>query len=477
MRESGGSSRPRADWLATLAAIACVILALPVVAQDKVSTPSPTGPLNGKAQIVGVVVDSMNGGYLGAADVLIDGAGTLLRTDSLGKFEIDSLPPGNYQIGVFHPLLDTLGISLATKRFHLGPDSSTFVLLAIPSAATIIHGLCPAVGEMQNGSAVTGHVNDPETLRPVAKAEVSIAWEEISVSKETGIRQTSRLLRDTTDGSGAYKFCGLPSSLQATLQARRGPAVTAEIPVSLGDKPIELLVRTVLLSSAESTAKVGSATVSGIVMLEGQPAGGITRVALVGTDVVAMTNEKGEFTMRNLPSGSRILLARHLGFGAEIVPVDLSSHQEQHVTIRLPKYVSVMDPVLVTARRMKALDKVGFNERMRTGFGYYLGPDRLAKMRAQRVSDILKRVPGLRVTSVLGGEVVSSSRGFDQGCVQYYLDDMPYQEATPGDVDQFVNGSEVVAVEVYQSVETPGRYIRGNGCVTVLLWTRFKIRD
>jgi Carboxypeptidase regulatory-like domain len=459
-------------------AVALIVFAPPLGAQNKTAPTPPAGSKTGKAQIVGVVVDSLNGRYLSGADVVIEGARATLETDSLGKFKIDSLPPGTYQVGVYHALLDTLGIMLGTKPFHVGPDSSSFVLLAVPSAATIIHGLCPVRPGAQGKSAVIGRVDDPETLQPVAGAEVSIAWTDIEVSKEFGVRRTSRLVRDSTDRSGAFRICGLPSSLRATLQARRGFAITAEIPISLGDKPAELFARNLLLSPTDSGRKIGNAIVSGLVVLEGSPTNGGSRVELVGSDIVAMTNEKGEFTMRNLPSGSHVLLARHLGFGAETVPVDLSSRQQKRVTINLPKFVAVMDPVLVTARNSAALDRVGFSQRQKSGFGYYIGPERLQNMHPNFLTDILRRVPGLRVSYGPEGDVISSSRGFGSGCVQYWVDDMPWQSFVPGDLNHFVTGGEVVAVEVYQDANTPAQYMRAGGnCTTIVLWTRFKIRS
>jgi uncharacterized protein (DUF2141 family) len=459
-------------------AAALILFAPALAAQKTTASTKPAGSKTGKAQIVGVVVDSLNGRYLSDADVVIEGTKATLETDSLGKFKIDSLAPGTYQVGVFHPLLDTLGISLATKPFHIGPDSSSFVLLAVPSAATIIRAACAVKPGGRDMSAVIGHVNDPETLQPIAQAEVSVAWAEIEVSKEFGIRRTSRLVRDSTDRLGTFKICGLPSSLQATLQARRGSAVTAEIPISLGEKPNELLARTLLLSTADSATKVGNATVSGVVLLEGSSTNGGSRVELVGTDIVALTNEKGEFAMRNLPSGSKVLLARHLGFGAETAPVDLSSREQKRVTIKLPKFLAIMDPVLVTARRSAALDRIGFSQRKKSGFGYYIGPERLENMHPNSVTDILRMVPGLRVSYGPEGDVVSSSRGGGSGCVQYFLDDMPYTEMTAGDINHFVTGREVVAVEVYQDFNTPAQYMRaGTSCTTIVLWTRFKIRS
>jgi hypothetical protein len=473
-----------ATSISLVTAFAVYAAGAPLVAQRK-TTPAPvSAEKKGNATIAGVVVDSLNGRYLSGADVIIQGAKAQLVTDSLGKFRIDSLPPGTYQVGVFHPMLDTLGISLASRPFHVGPDSVSVVLLAVPSARTIIRAACPSGGFRPQGtSAVIGHVTEPESLQPVAGAEVSIAWTQLEVSKAVGVRRTPRVIRDSTDAQGAFRLCGLPNSMQATLQARKAGAVTAEIPISLGDQESELFARTMLLSRADSGAKTGNAIVSGRVVLEGAPSNAGSRVEVVGTDLIAMTNERGEFSIRNLPSGTHVLLARHLGFGAETVPVDLSSREAKRVTIKLPKFVAVIDPVVVTARRAASLDKVGFSQRQRSGMGHYLGPDQIQSIHPNVLTDVLRRVPGLRVTYGPDGEDVTSSRGTTSltgsgGCVQYVVDDMPWQSMTPGDVNNFVNGPEIVAVEVYAGPGAPPQYQRGmQDCTIVVIWTKFKIRD
>ena len=51
-------------------------------------------------------------------------------------------------------------------------------------------------------------------------------------------------------------------------------------------------------------------------------------------------------------------------------------------------------------------------------------------------------------------------------------------ELEPGDINRFVTGGEVVAVEVYQGPGTPPQFtLGGGGCTTIVLWTRFKIRS
>jgi hypothetical protein len=451
-----------------------LIATAPLPAQSK-----PAPAKTGMAQIVGAVVDSVNGGLLSGATILLQGAQRSVDTDSAGRFKFDSVPPGTYQLGVFHPVLDALDISIATKPFHAAADSASVVILAVPSPATIVNSRCGNTASRDGASAILGHVSDPETLAPVAGAEVSVAWSEIEVSKTVGIRNTPHLLTDTTDSDGAYKLCGLPSALQATLKARRGGAVTGEIPISLGNRPIEVQGRSLLLSKNDSTTKTGNATVSGIVILEGNPPDAISRVEVEGTGIAAVTNAKGEFTLVNLPAGTRNIVARHLGYAVQSAAVDLNPREQQHVTIKLPKYVAMMDPVLVTARRNVALDKVGFNMRKKSAFGYFLDADRIANMHPIYVSDILRRVPGLRVGYGPHGEaVVSSTRDLGSSCVDYWVDDVPFVELDPGEINNFVNGGEVVAAEVYQSGTAPAQYVRNGGsCTTIVLWTRFRIRS
>ena len=433
----------------------------------------------GMAQIVGAVIDSVNGGPLSGATVLLQGAQRSVETDSTGRFKFDSIPPGTYQLGVFHPVLDALDISIATKPFHAAADSANVVILAVPSPATIVASRCGNQASRGGSSAVFGHVSDPETLAPVAGAEVSIAWSEIEISKTVGIRNTPHLLTDTTDSDGSYKLCGLPSALEATLKARRGAAATGEIPVSLGDRPIEVQGRSLLLSKNDSTTKTGSATLSGVVILDGNPPDAVSRVEVEGTSVAAVTNAKGEFTLRNLPAGTRNIVARHLGYAVQSAAVDLNPREQQHVTIKLPKYVAVMDPVLVTARRNVALDKVGFNMRKKSAFGYFLDADRISRMHPFYVSDILRQVPGLRVGYGPRGEpVVTSTRDIRGSCIDYWVDDVPFVEIDPGEINNFVNGGEVVAAEVYQSGTAPAQYTRSGGsCTTIVLWTKFRIRN
>ncbi|MGH7604578.1 MAG: carboxypeptidase regulatory-like domain-containing protein, partial [Gemmatimonadaceae bacterium] len=351
-------------------ALALAISAAQLIAQQQPTAPTPAAPApTGKGAIVGVVFDSLNHRFLAGADVIVQGAHLTASTDSTGKLSVGGLAPATYQVGVFHPLLDTLDISLATQPFHVGPDSTSVVVFAIPSATTFVQRVCPSVKSNLGKSAVIGRVIDPETLKPIARAEVSIAWVEFTLSKEEGLHRTPHILIDSTEADGTYHICGIPNSMEAALKARKDSSVTAETPILVGSDDVELVARRLLLSLADSTVKTGNASVSGKVVLDGAATNAGTRVELVGTEASALTNEAGEFSMTNLPSGTRSLLARHLGYSVQEAAVDLSSREPQNVTLKLSKFVSTMDPVLVLARRNFALDLVGFNGRKKGGNG------------------------------------------------------------------------------------------------------------
>src|ERR1700752_67273 len=68
------------------------------------------------ATAVGIVVDSLRGRPLAGATVFISDAETQAATDSTGRFRIDSIPPGQHTMDVFHPGLDAIELSCTTSK-------------------------------------------------------------------------------------------------------------------------------------------------------------------------------------------------------------------------------------------------------------------------------------------------------------------------------------------------------------------------
>ncbi len=438
-------------------------------------------PQKRTSAIIGIAIDSLHQRPLSGAEVMVAGANRTVITDSLGRFRVDSLPAGQYQVGLFHPLLDSLGISLASPTFFVGVDSTSVIRLSVPSAATLVAQTCKSRMRKLGSSAIFGRLMDPDTFEPVTKAEVSIVWVQYDASIQAGIRQTPRLVRDSTDANGVFRLCGLPAELDARLQANYRGVMTADVPIQTSPSDGDFIIRPLYISRADTLGKrLGRASVSGRVsFVGGGPAIG-SHVEIVGSSAAGVTNGKGEFSLTGAPSGTQMLLVRHLGWTPREVPVDLSTAKPQRVAVQLQKYIPVMDPIVVKARAENALQSVGFTQRQRSGMGKYITADEIARRQPTYISDVLRTVPGLTVQmNGMQPEIVSTRGGglTNQGCVNYFIDGLRFQSGG-GDANDFVNPREVVGIEVYQPSLVPPEFMDTGGaaCTTIVIWTKTRVR-
>ncbi|MBA3645220.1 MAG: carboxypeptidase regulatory-like domain-containing protein [Gemmatimonadaceae bacterium] len=434
-------------------------------------------PQKKNSAIIGVATDSLHMRPLSGAEVLISGVNRTILTDSLGRFRVDSLPAGNYEVGLFHPLLDSLAISLSSPKFSLGPDSASLISLAVPSAATLIAQTCKSRMRTLGSSAIFGRLLDPDSGEPVPHAEVSIAWVHFDVSSVVGVKQTPRLVRDSTDSHGVFRLCGLPAELDARLQANYRGVMTADVPISTSAADGDFIIRPLYISRSDTAGThVGRASVTGkVTYAGGQPATG-SHVEILGTKAAAVVDERGEFILSGAPSGTQMLLVRHLGWEPREFPVDLSSSQPRRVAVQLKKFVPVMDKVVVTARAERALENAGFSSRQKSGMGHYITAADIERRNARQLSDVFRTIPGVTVEQRGFESVITSTRAGSlngQDCVSYFVDGLLFQ-AIGGNASDFVNPSEVAGIEVYQSSQVPPQFTSANGssCLTIVIWTK-----
>jgi hypothetical protein len=218
---------------ARLLTLACTVAAVGTARSQSTSTPaSPPGTVPSAATgaahfpfgaITGIVVDSLHGRALAGAQISVEGLNSFALTDSAGRFRIDSVPPGKYRIGVFHPLLDSLGLSIASPQLKVSADSTLVAVFATPSTLTFIRLVCgPIQIDTMAGigpSVVVGRVLDAETEAPVGSVKVTLDWTEIQAGAKIGVRRVQRM-RDTTTGpSGEFRFCHLPPGLNGVARA------------------------------------------------------------------------------------------------------------------------------------------------------------------------------------------------------------------------------------------------------------------
>lgn len=450
--------------------------------------------------VVGVVVDSVHGGPLMGAVVTVSGTARQATTDSAGQFRIDSVPPGAFSLGIAHPMLDSLGIAISTQPVAFPLGRYAVVRLATPSSTALIGLFCPPEKRITGPGVLMGRVRDADSDAPATGARVALTWMQIEVGSAIGLRRMSRVRTAIVDSTGSYRICGLPDNLGGTLRASRAGQSTAGVAIRMQGQPIVLASLyvpspdTTTVASADAAARAdttkraaavtpraaglrhGSAVALGRVLDPGaHPIEG-AEVSVAGAAATAVTNDSGVFTLRGLPTGTQELDVRKLTFNPTASSIDLTSRAPRTVTVVMRPAPPTLAKVTTTTPLEKGLMDVGFTNRKKAGMGHYLTEDEVAEKQPMVMSDIFTTIPGITVSEATGQPVITSTRG-GSGCVNYYVDGVPYTEQTPGDFDEYMRPDEVAAVEVYNSVDAPAQF-EGAGtssCAVIVVWTKTKV--
>jgi len=425
------------------------------------------------AKIIGVVADSISGAPLQHAEIIASGVATPAITDSLGRFTIENLPPGTYQVGAFHPLLESLDIALATKPFVLGPDSSAVISLAVPSVKTLVQRYCPTEQSSSTPSVIAGRIQDPDTDEPIPGVTVSLAWTEIFVSKTTGVVRTPHELHTESNASGFFKICGLPGDLEGTLIASRGDVTTPEIPVSMNGALLDF--RSLALPRGE--VRHDGIVTGHVLSPAGKPVAN-ARVEIPMSGLATTTREDGAFRLVGVHTGTQMLIARSISYSTAAEPINVTSREPLDLSLTLGAKVVSLDTVLITARRNVYLDKNGFTQRKKRGAGTFFTREDIDHRKPFGITDMMKTVAGITVVHVTGGTVVTGSRAptsfYSSGrCTRAFIDGFEWRNMMPGDLDMIVNPDDVVGMEIYQPGDVPVRFRGIQDCITLVIWTQF----
>jgi len=450
------------------------------------------------AGVAGSVVDSIHGGVpLAGAIVRVNDTKLQGTTDANGQFKIDSIPPGEHSLSLIHPLLDTLGVAINTRAVPFQAGATLAVELAIPSAQTVLEMSCTAAWRRRGPSALVGKVLDADNDTPLVGASVSLTWKELDL---TNLRKRDVVRKGTVGPDGTYRICGLPGGIDGNVQAEFNGRKTAEVHVTMDEtNPLafqSLRIGTAVVEEAPAadttkgarktvaqgdTARRlrGPARLTGkVVNAAGAPVAN-ARIDVSGTGAATLSRDDGTFGFADLPSGTQALVVRQLGFEPVEMAVELSGKAPRQVTVTMSKPARVLDPVAVVAEKSKdGLDQVGYAQRKKNGFGYFMGPDEIQQRQATRMTDLFRAVPSLRVVPSGSDYVVESNRDATGGCVNYVVDGSPYQSLFAGDVDRLMPATDVAAIEVYTGSSTPAEFQTpgSSSCTTIVMWSKFKVK-
>lgn len=466
-----------------------VLLARPVDAQVRDTTQPAPG-----AVVSGIVHDSIARLPLAGATVQLvgDNPASFVRTvlsDSLGQFALGDVNVGRYRLGFFHPMLDSLGVDAPLREVRVDGQQPVRADLAIPSATRIRAAICGTRTARDSSSVLVGVVRDARVGEAADGVTVTAEWLEFSFSSNGLVRRIARLVAVTGE-TGWFAMCSVPSAGTLELSARRGADTTDIIEVALSSEGLvrrDLYLGPMRLSVAPDTAPRAEAIIAPTRRLprgEARLSGTVTSVAggrpLQGAQVSitagpqTRANERGEWTLVDLPVGTRMLEVRAVGYYPERRPVNVVAGAPP-VRVSLSTLRAVLDTVKIVAARVRGRDITGFLDRSRSGAGRYLTPEDIARRHPIVTSDLFRVFPGLRVDRTPLGDVSLTMRGmFSSRCVPaIYLDGHHMRNLTADDIDGWVRPKEIAGIEVYTGPGIPPQFYEGmTDCGSIVIWTK-----
>jgi hypothetical protein len=473
--------------------LALLLALLFFAAPPRVAAQDATASDTGGVTIAGTVYDSLAGKPLVGALVQVVARGEKPRawnatSDANGAFEIAGVPHGLFLVGFMHPALDSLGLGVSPHTLDVTSDAPVRVALAVPSAPTIRRLLCAESGHADSTGLMLGFIRDADTGAPLADARAVVIWTELVVDK--GIHTDRREVPVKANGEGWYALCGVPADGPITARAELGKDASGYIEVNVPPNgvlhrdfniPRGAAAVAVSDSGASDVAEAGiqlrhgSARLSGVVRnAQGQPLGG-AQVMVWGSDVTGSARDDGTFTLSDLPAGTQALEARYVGYAPKRMAVDLASNETRSVTVTLDQRADVLDQVTVYGKASRRRsDITGFLDRRKSGIGHFITRADIAKMRPFEFTDIMRRVPGIKlVPTSYFDYTILSSRGATvnaKGCQPaIYIDGARLIDDTA--INGMLLPGDVAGIEVYAGPsEAPPQYSNGD-CGSILIWT------
>ena len=192
-------------------------------------------------------------------------------------------------------------------------------------------------------------------------------------------------------------------------------------------------------------------------------------IEMPGLELSASSDETGRFFFRDIPAGEHVLIVRYLGY-ADTTLVALTPNELNQIEIAINLRIVPVPDLLVQVAALNAPSKLtDFNRRRVKGSGYFITRQDILERDPLRTSDMLRRVPGLRLGQSGIGSPLIRIRG--RACrISYFVDGV----RAPGfNIDNLVPQA-VAGIEIYKGTSTVPAEFRGTltPCSVIVLWTR-----
>lgn len=199
------------------------------------------------------------------------------------------------------------------------------------------------------------------------------------------------------------------------------------------------------------------------------------RVIVTGTALGAATDVVGRFRISGLEAGGGELSFQRLGFRPRSERIWVEAGLTTEVSVVLAFMAQPLEPATVSIDgdpRAPPKHFAEFERRRKGSFGHFITREEIERQHARHLTDLLRRIPGVRVSPGSGqsGVRLRGARcpphiwidGTPSGPMEFNLDAIPTQT--------------IYGVEVYSGLASvPAELMAGRGrgrCGVIVVWTR-----
>ena len=271
----------------------------------------------------GIAIDSLHRTPLVSALLTMEVGNKTAISDERGHFHFDSVAPGTYAITMQHEALDSLGVPYVRSQLTLRDGRDT-MRVAVPWFGSFWIRYCCGSTVPKDSGLVFGNVLDSKSREPVKGALVHTGWVVLGFDKKTGVTQEQVRGYVTSD------------------------AAATDAIETLAD-PSDVTHRDFLIGAASDTTERG--VVRGTVSAG---AGQLVANAKVRIEEVpeVVTGDDGRFTLRDVPTGTRMLEVMSIGSERSAAAVNVSARDTVPIEMKVQK-LTVLAPVKIAERNVR----------------------------------------------------------------------------------------------------------------------------